>query len=81
MDIVAVVRRWQAGESQRGIAAPGLARETVSRYLAAAGRHRTRSRWWIGAARVGSGCTARMGGTGSRRAGAARRTHTQLGSA
>jgi hypothetical protein len=33
-----VVRRWQAGESQRGIArATGLARETVNKYLAAAG--------------------------------------------
>jgi transposase len=38
MEIVEVVRRWQAGESQRGIArATGLARETVSKYLAAAG--------------------------------------------
>jgi hypothetical protein len=38
MEIVEVVRRWQAGESQRGIArVTGLARETVSKYLAAAG--------------------------------------------
>src|SRR5438105_2914196 len=38
MEIVEVVRRWQAGESQRGIArATGLARETVKKYLAAAG--------------------------------------------
>ena len=37
MEIVEVVRRWQAGESQRGIArATGLARETVKKYLAAA---------------------------------------------
>jgi transposase len=33
-----VVRQWQAGVSQRGIArATGLARETVNKYLAAAG--------------------------------------------
>ena len=38
MEIVEVVRRWQAGESQRGIAwVTGLARETVNKYLAAAG--------------------------------------------
>jgi hypothetical protein len=38
MEIVEVVRRWQAGESQRAIAPlTGLARETVSKYLAAAG--------------------------------------------
>jgi len=38
MEIVEVVRRWQVGESQRGIArVTGLARETVSKYLAAAG--------------------------------------------
>src|ERR1044071_231646 len=38
MEIVEVVRRWQAGESQRGIArVTGLARERVSKYLAAAG--------------------------------------------
>jgi hypothetical protein len=38
MEIVEVVRRWQAGELQHGIArATGLARETVSKYLAAAG--------------------------------------------
>src|SRR5437660_840309 len=38
MEIVEVVRRWQAGTSQRGIArATGLARETVKKYLAAAG--------------------------------------------
>src|SRR4051812_41035921 len=38
MEIVEVVRRWQAGESQRGIArVTGLARETVSKYLAGAG--------------------------------------------
>src|SRR5215470_2802298 len=38
MEIVEVVRQWQAGMSQRGIArATGLARETVSKYLAAAG--------------------------------------------
>src|SRR5258707_6761233 len=38
MEIVEVVRRWQAGESQRGTArATGLARETVKKYLAAAG--------------------------------------------
>ena len=37
MEIVEVVRRWQAGESQRAIArATGLARETVKKYLAAA---------------------------------------------
>ena len=37
MQIVEVVRRWQAGESQRGIArVTGLARETVNKYLAAA---------------------------------------------
>jgi len=39
MEIVEVVRRLQAGESQRGIArATGLARETVKKYLAAAGK-------------------------------------------
>jgi|SRR5579859_3542390 len=39
MEIVEVVRQWQAGVSQRGIArATGLARETVKKYLAAAGR-------------------------------------------
>src|SRR6476646_9262716 len=38
MEIVEVVRRWQAGTSQRGIArATGLARETVKKYLAVAG--------------------------------------------
>lgn len=38
MEIVMVVRQWQAGVSQRGIARPtGLAREKVNRYLAAAG--------------------------------------------
>src|SRR5438132_14044697 len=38
MEIIEVVRRWQAGTSQRGIArATGLARETVKKYLAAAG--------------------------------------------
>src|SRR5438105_12373135 len=38
MEIVEVVRHWQAGISQRGIArATGLARETVRKYLAAAG--------------------------------------------
>ena len=38
MEIVEVIRRWQAGENQRGIArVTGLARETVSKYLAAAG--------------------------------------------
>jgi transposase len=38
MEIVEVVRQWQAGLSQRGIArATGLARETVNKYLAAAG--------------------------------------------
>src|SRR4030088_798075 len=37
-EIVEVVRRWQAGTSQRGIArATGLARETLKNYLAAAG--------------------------------------------
>jgi transposase len=37
MEIVEVVRRWQAGESQRAIArASGLARETVRKYLGAA---------------------------------------------
>lgn len=37
MEIVEVVRRWQAGASQRGIArATGLARETVKKYLTAA---------------------------------------------
>jgi len=39
MEIVEVVRQWQAGVSQRGIArATGLARETVKKYLAAASR-------------------------------------------
>src|ERR1044071_6764234 len=38
MEIVEVVRQWQAGVSQRGIArATGLAQETVKKYLAAAG--------------------------------------------
>ena len=38
MEIIEVIRRWQAGESQRGIArATGLARETVSKCVAAAG--------------------------------------------
>ena len=38
MEIVEVVRRWQAGESQRGVSrVTGLARETVKKYLAAAG--------------------------------------------
>lgn len=38
MEIIEVVRRWQAGESQRGIArVTGLARETVSKYVTAAG--------------------------------------------
>lgn len=37
MDIQEVVRRWQAGESQRAIArGSGLARETVRKYLRAA---------------------------------------------
>lgn len=37
MEIEEVVRRWQAGESQRAIAcATGIARETVKKYLAAA---------------------------------------------
>ena len=37
MEIIEVVRRWQAGESQRAIArASGLARETVRKYLRAA---------------------------------------------
>ena len=37
MEIEEVVRRWQAGESQRAVArATGLARETVKKYLAAA---------------------------------------------
>jgi transposase len=39
MEIIEVVRRWQAGESQRAIArASGLARETVTKYLRAAER-------------------------------------------
>ncbi len=39
MEIEEVVRRWQVNESQRAIArATGLARETVKKYLAAAGR-------------------------------------------
>ena len=38
MEIEEVVRRWQVNESQRAIArATGLARETVKKYLAAAG--------------------------------------------
>jgi hypothetical protein len=38
MEIEEVVRRWQVSESQRAIArATGLARETVKKYLAAAG--------------------------------------------
>ena len=38
MEIEEVVRRWQVKESQRAIArATGLARETVKKYLAAAG--------------------------------------------
>src|SRR5438874_10315887 len=38
MEIIEVVRQWQTGVSQRGIArATGLARETVKKYLAAAG--------------------------------------------
>lgn len=38
MEIDEVVRRWQIGQSQRAIAqATGLARETVRKYLAAAG--------------------------------------------
>ena len=41
MEIVEVVRRSQAGESQRGIArATGLARETVKKYLTAASKCR-----------------------------------------
>lgn len=37
MQIIEVVRRWQAGEAQRAIArASGLARETVRKYLGAA---------------------------------------------
>ena len=37
MEIIEVVRHWQAGTSQRGVArATGLARETVKKYLAAA---------------------------------------------
>src|SRR5918997_1620593 len=37
MEIEEVIRRWQAGESQRAIArATGVARETVKKYLAAA---------------------------------------------
>ena len=39
MEIVEVVRRWQAGESQRGIArATGLARATGNKYLAPPGQ-------------------------------------------
>jgi transposase len=38
MEIEEVVRRWQGNESQRAIArATGLARETVKKYLTAAG--------------------------------------------
>src|SRR3954453_12021159 len=38
MEIDEVVRRWQVGQSQRAIAqATGVARETVRKYLAAAG--------------------------------------------
>src|SRR5919197_2862115 len=37
MEIVEVVRRWQAGQSQRAIVrASGVARETVKKYLRAA---------------------------------------------
>jgi transposase len=37
MEIEEVIRRWQAGQSQRAVArATGLARETVKKYLAAA---------------------------------------------
>ena len=37
MEIEEVIRRWQAGQSQRAIArATGVARETVKKYLAAA---------------------------------------------
>lgn len=37
MEIIEVVRRWQAGESQRAVArSTGLARETVKKYLRAA---------------------------------------------
>ena len=39
VDIVEVIRRWQAGSSQRHIAlGTGLSRETVGRYIAAAER-------------------------------------------
>jgi AcrR family transcriptional regulator len=39
MEIIEVVRRWQAGESRRAIArASGLARATVTKYLRAAER-------------------------------------------
>ena len=39
MEIIEVVRRWQAGESRRAIArSSGLARETVNKYLRAAER-------------------------------------------
>lgn len=36
MEVIEVVRRWQAGESQRGIArATGLSRNTVEKYVRA----------------------------------------------
>jgi transposase len=39
MQVVEIIRRWQAGESARAIAkATGLARNTVGKYLAEAGR-------------------------------------------
>jgi hypothetical protein len=90
MEIVEVVRRWQAGESQRGIArATGLARATVSKYLAAAGLlgllpngPPPNEEQLVALVRLGSVVGApHLGGTGSRRPGAARRAHSQLGPA
>jgi hypothetical protein len=75
MEIVEVVRRWQAGESQRGIArATRLARDTVKKYLAAASTlglsanlppPNDEQTGGTGAARVRGWRTAHLGGTGS----------------
>ena len=44
MEIQEIIRRWQAGDSQRKIALGGLSRDTIAKYVAAA-QDEGRSGW------------------------------------
>ena len=89
MEIVEVVRRWQAARASAAIArATGLARETVKKYLAAAGTLGLSANGpppteeqVVALVRLGSVVAAprTLGCTGARSAGAACRTHSGVG--